>query len=219
MMMAAISSLSVAAVVYFICGFAWQGFIGRPGHVLALSGKSWNWIAAEPFFSAEWPSMALRHLCRVVANFLRGLAALIRWGAARIAGGFGELRFRAILAGWTYPLFAHWVWEAAGSRNSAPITDSVTGSLILGIEHDSCSRRPLSSRCYLDFGPRRGKYSPDAWRPPSPDIMEFSSYSAACWPCWMVWTEFRRAILFTGSAPAQTILIAINTMLQAAAVP
>jgi len=37
MMMAAISSLSVAAVVYFICGFAWQGFIGGPGHVLALS--------------------------------------------------------------------------------------------------------------------------------------------------------------------------------------
>ena len=36
--------------MYFACGFAWQGYIGRHGHVLNLSGKGWNWIAAEPFF-------------------------------------------------------------------------------------------------------------------------------------------------------------------------
>ncbi len=50
MMMASLCALAVAALAYFVCGFAWQGFIGSPGHVLSLSGKNWNWIAAEPFF-------------------------------------------------------------------------------------------------------------------------------------------------------------------------
>src|ERR1700686_39580 len=50
MMMASLSALAVAGLVYFVCGFAWQGFIGTPAHLLTLSGKNWNWIAAEPFF-------------------------------------------------------------------------------------------------------------------------------------------------------------------------
>src|ERR1039457_6022574 len=49
-MMSSLSALSVAGLMYFACGFAWQGFSGRPGHILMLSGKGWNWIAAEPFF-------------------------------------------------------------------------------------------------------------------------------------------------------------------------
>src|ERR1700688_4406979 len=49
-MMASLSALAVAGLVYFACGFSWQGFIGRPGHILMLSGKGWNWIGAEPFF-------------------------------------------------------------------------------------------------------------------------------------------------------------------------
>src|SRR5579859_308424 len=42
MMMASLCALAVAGLAYFVCGFAWQGFIGGPGHVLTLSGKSWN---------------------------------------------------------------------------------------------------------------------------------------------------------------------------------
>ena len=112
MMMAVICTLSIAAIVYFICGFAWQGFIGRPGHILALSGKSWNWIAAEPFF---FRGLALdgspSSLAALLQIFCVGLAALIPLGS-----GADRWRLRAscasaaLLAGWTYPLFAHWVW-------------------------------------------------------------------------------------------------------------
>src|SRR5260370_15945685 len=49
-MMASLCVIAVAAGVYFICGFAWQGFIGRPAHVFTVAGKVSNWIAAEPFF-------------------------------------------------------------------------------------------------------------------------------------------------------------------------
>ncbi len=48
--MAALCVIAVAAIVYFICGFAWQGFIGRSAHIMMVGGKPWNWIAAEPFF-------------------------------------------------------------------------------------------------------------------------------------------------------------------------
>src|SRR5260370_747962 len=48
--MAALCVIAVAAIVYFICGFAWQGFIGRPAHIMMAGGKPWDWIAAEPFF-------------------------------------------------------------------------------------------------------------------------------------------------------------------------
>ena len=49
-MMASLCVMAVGAVVYCICGFSWQGFTGRPAHVLTIAGTTWNWIAAEPLF-------------------------------------------------------------------------------------------------------------------------------------------------------------------------
>ena len=39
---------AVATGVYFVCGFAWQGFLGGPSRTLLLSGKQWNWLGDEP---------------------------------------------------------------------------------------------------------------------------------------------------------------------------
>src|SRR5438876_1125647 len=49
-MMASLCVVAVAVLVYFVSGFAWQGFAGRPAHVFTVGGKPWDWIAAEPFF-------------------------------------------------------------------------------------------------------------------------------------------------------------------------
>jgi len=49
-MMTSLVVIATAAVVYFVCGFSWQGFVGRPAHLLAIADTGWNWIAAEPFF-------------------------------------------------------------------------------------------------------------------------------------------------------------------------
>src|SRR5258708_328725 len=111
-MMSSLCALSVAALVYFACGFAWQGYIGRPGHTLNFSGKAWNWIAAEPFFfrglALDGSAASLAALLQI---FCVGLAAAIPLGS-----GADRWRLRAsclstaLLAGWTYPLFAHWAW-------------------------------------------------------------------------------------------------------------
>ena len=49
-MMASLCMIAVAALAYFVCGFAWQGFPGQPSRVLTVVGRPWDWIAAEPFF-------------------------------------------------------------------------------------------------------------------------------------------------------------------------
>ncbi len=76
-MMASLSALSIAGLVYFAFGFGWEGFIGSPAHILTLSGKGWNWIAAEPFFFRKLaldgsPALSVR----IAANFLRGPGGL-----------------------------------------------------------------------------------------------------------------------------------------------
>src|SRR6266852_9782744 len=221
MMMAAISTLSVAAIVYFICGFAWQGFIGRPGHILALSGKSWNWIAAEPFFfrglALDGSPSSLAALLQIVCV---GLAALIPLGS-----GADRWRLRAscasaaLLAGWTYPLFAHWVWGGgwlaqlganyglghgfidAGGASSIHVVGGLSALAITWI-----------------LGPRRGKYSGDAMAPAIPGhnsvLVLFGCVLALVgW----IGLNSTGAILFTGGKPSGAALIAINTMLATSA--
>jgi len=50
LMTSSLCVISVAAVVYFVCGFGWQGFSGDPAHFLIVRGKAWSWIGAQPFF-------------------------------------------------------------------------------------------------------------------------------------------------------------------------
>src|SRR5260370_19698794 len=108
-MMAALGGIAVGAGVYFICGFAWQGFIGRPAHMLIMGGKPWNWIASEPFFfrglqfdgSAAPLAAWLQILCV-------GLAALIHVGCGADCWRFGAICLSTGLwAVVVYTLFAH----------------------------------------------------------------------------------------------------------------
>src|SRR5260370_17600674 len=42
--------LAVAAGVYLICGFAWQGYIGTPAHLISVADRQWNWLTGGPCF-------------------------------------------------------------------------------------------------------------------------------------------------------------------------
>ena len=105
-------SSAVAVGVYFICGFAWQGYIGAPAHTDSSPRARWNWLARGPFFlrGMELDGSPLS-LAAWLQIFSVGLAALIPLGAGldrwRLSAACAST---ALLAGWTYPLFAHWVW-------------------------------------------------------------------------------------------------------------
>ena len=111
-MLASLCVMATAAIVYFACGFAWQGFPGLPAHTLMAGGKSWNWIGAQQFFLR---GLALDGSPASLAAWLQmlsvGLAALIPLGSGADRWRLGAAcASTALLAGWTYPMFAHWVW-------------------------------------------------------------------------------------------------------------
>jgi Amt family ammonium transporter len=54
-MMASLCVISIAALAYFACGFAWQGFAGLTSHVASVSGKPWSWLGAGPFLFRHLP--------------------------------------------------------------------------------------------------------------------------------------------------------------------
>ena len=221
MMMASLCALAVAGLAYFVCGFAWQGFIGSPAHIFNLSGKSWNWIAAEPFVFRKLAfDGSAASLAAVLQIFCVGLAALIPLGS-----GADRWRLRAIclstglLAALTYPLFAHWVWGGGwlaqlgvnygigqgfldvGGAGSIQVVGGLTALAVTWI-----------------LGPRRGKYSADQMAPAIPGhnavLVLFG-----CLLALVGWVGLNSAgaILFTGGEPLGAARIAINTMLAASA--
>lgn len=218
-MLAALCVIAVAAGVYFICGFAWQGFIGRPAHSFAIRGKSWNWIAAEPFFLR---GVALDGSPASLVAWLQmlsvGLAALIPVGA-----GADRWRLSAtcistmLLAGWTYPLFAHWVWGGGWLAQLGVNYGLGHGFLDAG---GSSSIQALGGLTALAIawilGPRRGKYAPESM----PTAIPGHNAVLVLFGCLLAllgWLGLNSAgaILFTGAETGRCVMIAINTTLAA----
>jgi ammonium transporter, Amt family len=221
LMMSSLCAVSIAALVYFVCGFAWQGFAGGPAHVVNFGGKGWNWIAAQPLF--------LRHvmlngspasLAALLGMMSVGLAALIPLGS-----GADRWRLNAtcastvLLAGVTYPIFAHWVWGGgwlaqlgenyglgrgfvdAGGSGTIQVVGGMTALSIAWI-----------------LGPRRGKYT-DEGMPTAIPGHNSSFVVLGCMLALVGWWGLNSAgaVLFTGAGPGDAVLVAINTTLCAAA--
>jgi Amt family ammonium transporter len=110
-MMASLCIFAVAAIAYVVIGLSWQGAPGRPANVLIIGGKAWNWLAAEPFFlSGLRLDLSPASLVLLLQMFSVGVAAMIPLGSGAERWKLGaSCASTILLAGWTYPLFAHWV--------------------------------------------------------------------------------------------------------------
>ena len=110
MMMSSLCVLAVAALAYFAFGFAWQN-ASPPDHILTLGGKPWNWLGASRFFMHSSAIDGLAAPAALLGIFSVGLAALIPLSSGADRWRLGaSCASTAVLAGWTFPLFAHWVW-------------------------------------------------------------------------------------------------------------
>jgi len=220
-MMSSMCVLAVAALAYFVCGFAWQGFTGGPAHVASMGGKEWSWIASGPFF--------LRHLAldgsptslaALLGMLSVGLAALIPLGSGadrwRLGAGCAST---AVLAGWTYPLFAHWVWGGgwlaqlgtnyglgrgfvdAGGAGTIQAVGGLTALSIAWI-----------------LGARRGKYTHDGMPTAIPGHNGVL-VMLGCMLALLGWLGLNSAgaILYNGADPGRAVHVAIDTILCAAA--
>ena len=220
-LLASLCIFSVAAAAYVICGFAWQSYSGAPGHLFAAAGRDWNWLGRGPFFlrGMELDGSALS-LCACLQIFSVGLAALIPVGACldrwRLSAACAST---ALFAGWTYPLFAHWVWGGgwlaqlgANSGMGRGVVDAGGSGTIQAVG----GLTALALAWIL--GPRRGKYSVEGMP------MAIPGHNAVmilfgCLVTFVGWLGLNSAgaLLFAGIAPGRVVLVSINTALAAGA--
>lgn len=220
-MMASLTVLAVAALTYSVCGFAWQGFIGGPAHAITAGGKPWEWIGGGGFFLRGLKfDGSPASLAAWLGILSVGLAALIPLGAGADRWRLGaSCASTALLAGWIYPLFAHWAWGGgwlaalganfglghgfidAGGSGSIQAVGGLTALAIAWI-----------------LGPRRGKYTSEGMPTAIPGHNSVLVLFA-CLLVWLGWLGLNSAgaILYTGAEPGRVALIGINTTLGAAA--
>lgn len=221
LMLSSLCVISVAALAYFVCGFAWQGYTGGPAYEFFLAGRGWNWIASGSFFlrridldGSPASLAALFGMCSV------GLAGLIPLGAGadrwRLGGACAST---ALLAGWTYPLFAHWVWGGgwlaqvgmAGGlgRGFVDAGGSSTIQVVGGLS-------ALSIAWIL--GPRQGKYTIEGM----PSAIPGHNSVLVLFGCLLAligWAGLNCAgsMLFGGVEPGSAVRVVLNTVLSASA--
>jgi len=219
-MLSSLCVCSVAAIVYVIIGFSFQGAPGGQAHAFAIGGQTWNWIAAEPFFLRglrfDFSPVSMIVLLQI---FSVGLASLIPLSSGADRWRLGATCIStALLAGLTYPLFAHWVWGGwlaqlgpnyglgsgfvdAGGSGTIQVVGGLTALSITWI-----------------LGPRSGKYSQSGT---SAAIPAYNVVLAllGCLFAWIGWLGLNSsgAILLGGVEPSRVILVAVNTTLSAAA--
>jgi Amt family ammonium transporter len=219
-MLASLCVTSVAFIAYVVCGFSWAGFAGGPSHLLSLGGKPWNWIAAQPFFlrglelDGSPASLAL-----LLKMFGAGLASLIPLSAATDRWRLGaSCASTAILAGCTYPIFAHWVWGGGWLAQLGTNYGLGDGFLDTG---GAASIQVVGGLTALALvwilGPRRDKYSSEGMPAAIPGHnLVFVGFG--CFLAWLGWLGLNSAgaILFLHVPPGRVVLVAVNTTLSAA---
>ena len=220
MMLSSLCVFALAAVGFFVVGFAFEGYPGGPAYEFIVRGKSWNWIAANHFFFRGLPlDGSPGSLAALLGMMSLGLAAVIRLGSGADRWRLGAACVTTtVFAAWTYPLFAHWVWSGwlaqLGTNyglgqgfvdvgGAAPI--QVAGGI-----------SALAVTWVL--GPRRGKYT--AERMP----MAIPGHNAVlvllgCVLVWLGWIglDCAGAILFGRMEAGRSVLIVVNATLAAAA--
>jgi len=219
-MMATLCVVGVAAVAYFVTGFAWQGYPGLASHTLSILGKEWGWLGAGHFFLRGVPLDGSRASLAALLQLLSvGLAALIPLGAAA-----ERWRLRAcclstaLLAGITYPLFAHWVWGGGWLANLGSNYGLGLGFLDAGGSSTIQAVGGLTALCMVWLlGPRRGKYNLEGM----PAALPGHNTVYVLFGCVLAlvgWMGLNAAgsILFAGAPLGRTVLVAVNTLLSAA---
>jgi len=224
-MMSALCVVSVACLVYFICGRSWQGSLGEQAHTVLIKGKAWDWLGAAPaFFAGLFPAAGQPHAYALLTAWMGMIAVAL---AGLIPLGSGAERWRlnsicastALLAGCTFPVFAHWAWGGGwmaklGANYGLGMGYVDAGGA--GVIHATGGLTALAMVWIL--GPRRGKYGSDGMPMAIPGhnavlVLTGCILAAAGW----LGLNGAGAILFAGVEPGQVALVAVNTILAASA--
>jgi ammonium transporter, Amt family len=209
-MLSALCVMATAALVYFAIGSAWQGAAGQPAFALHAGGKDWNWIGDGRFFLRGLELGGWSSLTVLFGLMSAGLAAIIPLGSGADRWRLGaSCASTVLLAGWTYPLFAHWAWGGGWLAQLGFLDSGGAGAVqVVG------GLTALSITWIL--GPRRGKFNADGM----PSALPGHNAVLVLLGCFLAllgWLGLSGAgaILFTGVEASRVVLIAVNTPLAA----
>jgi ammonium transporter, Amt family len=222
-MLATLCALAIAAVMFVMFGFSWAG-AGASAHSFAAGGVRWDWLGSAPFFAgaihfdgsdAAGLNSSLT-LCLMM--FGAGLAAMIP-----LSGGTDRWRLApaccasAVLAGFLFPLFAHWAWGGGWlaklgtmfgisefvDAGGAGVIQVVGGLMALSV--------------IWIIGPRRGKFAGDGMPAaiPGHNIVLVLFGCILAFVGW-IGLDSASSILLYGAGPQQIAGVIINAMLSAA---
>ena len=207
----------VAAISYVAVGFAFQGTIGGLQNVVVVAGTPWGWLGSGTLFLR---SIRFDASLAAPTALLQMISVSL---AASIALGAGADRWRlsacststALLAAWTYPLFAHWVW--AGGWLASLGANFGIGAGFLDAGGSACIQALGGLNALVIawiVGPRRGKYSQNG----IPAALPGHNIVLAATGCLLAiigWVALNAAsaILFYQIDITRVALIAINTIL------
>jgi Amt family ammonium transporter len=212
-MMSALCVVAVSACAYFVFGFAWQGYAGLPAHSFVAGGKVWDWIGAAPLF---FGGLATGGSSALLAAWM-GLTSAALTALIPLGSGSDRWRLRALcastalLAGFTFPVFAHWVWGGGwlaqlgyrdpGGAGAIHVTGGLTALAITWI-----------------MGPRRGKYAADGMPAAIPGH-DAVLVLFGCPVAFIGWVGLNcaGALLFAGARAEDIASIGVNTTLIASA--
>jgi Amt family ammonium transporter len=221
-MLASLCALGVAAIVFVLVGASWAGYAGGHSHIVHIGSVAWDWLGAEPLLarslSASLQSNVYAGLVVCLQLFTVGMAALVpvsagndRW---RLAGGCAAT---ALLAGFAYPLFSHWVW---GGGWLAQLTlrfglPTFVDSGGAGVVQVVGGLAALSVAWVL--GPRKGKYTGGvATAIPGHNIV-LALFGCLLALLGWIGLDGAASILFYGASPGQLVMVVINAVLSASA--
>jgi len=221
-MLATLCAIAIAAVVFVMFGFSWAG-AGASAHSFGAGGVRWDWLGSAPFFAGAIhfdgsDAAALNSsLTLCLMMFGAGLAAMVP-----LSGGTDRWRLApacwasALLAGFLFPLFAHWAW-GAGWLAKLGTTFGISGFVDAGgagVIQVVGGLMALSVIWIL--GPRRGKFAGDGMPAAIPGhnivLVLFGCILALVgW----IGLDSASSILLYGAGPQQVVGVIINAMLSA----
>jgi ammonium transporter, Amt family len=211
-MLSAMCVFAVAVLVYFAVGFSIQGFVGGPARLLIFGGQSWNLLGAGRLMmrGVVFNGSALS-LVAALQLFSVGIAAIIPLGAGSDRWRLGaSCASTALLAGITYPVFAHWVWGGGWLAQLGELAACGNGALDAGgagVIQAVGGITALSITWIL--GPRHGKYEASGMAIPGHN-MPFVLFGCMLTLIGWMGLDAAGAMLFAGAPISSIPLIAVN---------
>jgi Amt family ammonium transporter len=216
-MLSAMCVFAVAVLVYLFIGFSFQGFAGGPAHLVNIGGRQWNLLGAERLMmrGVGFNGSALS-LVACLQLFSVGIAAIIPLGAGSDRWRLGaSCASTAILAGITYPIFAHWVWGGGWLAQLGALAGCGSGALDAGgagVIQAVGGLTALSITWIL--GARHGKYEMSGMAIPGHNMVMVLFGCMLTLVGWMG-LDTASAMLFAGASTNSISLIAVNNVVAA----